>query len=66
LLLDDRSVVEAVKLASFRKEHVISRFLHFTMKGKIPPLPILIRLYLFLPVLCRVLGKQFLGVARKP
>jgi len=59
-------VVEAVKLASSRKEHVVSRFLCFTMNEKIPPSPILVRLYLFLPVLWRVLGKQFLGVARKP
>ncbi len=63
LPLSDHSVVEAVELAGLRKKHVVSRFLSFTMKGKIPPLPILVRLYLFLPVLWRVLGKQFLVVA---
>jgi hypothetical protein len=61
----DRSMLEALELAGFAKEKVIPRFLPFTMKGNIPSLPILVRLYLLLPVVWRALGKQFFIVARK-
>ena len=66
LPLSDRSMLEAVELAGLRGEKVISRFLPFTMKGKMPPLPVFVRLYLLLPIFWSVLGKQFLIVARKP
>src|SRR2546426_182428 len=66
LPLSDRSMLEAVELAGLRGEKVISRFLPFTMQGKMPPLPVFVRLYLLLPIFWSVLGKQFLIVARKP
>lgn len=65
LPLSDRSMLEALELAGFVKQKVIPKFLPFTMKGNIPSYTILVRLYLLLPVLWRVLGKQFLIVARK-
>lgn len=65
LPLSDRSMLEALELAGFAKEKVIPRFLPFTMKGNIPSQPILVHLYLLMPVVWRVLGKQFFIVGRK-
>jgi ubiquinone/menaquinone biosynthesis C-methylase UbiE len=64
--LSDRSLIEAVELAGFEIDEAIARFLPFTMAGKPPPPAVLIRLYLRLPIAWRVMGKQFLIVARKP
>jgi SAM-dependent methyltransferase len=66
LPLSDRSLAEALQIVGFRVEQVIPRFLPYTMKGKRPPHGSLIRLYLSLPIFWRIMGKQFLVVARKP
>jgi hypothetical protein len=42
------------------------RFLPYSFRGVIPPSRRLTRLYLRTPVLWRLLGKQFLVLARKP
>jgi SAM-dependent methyltransferase len=65
LPLSDRSVAEALQLAGFNVEQIIPRFLPYTMKSKLPPSPILLRAYLSIPAAWRLLGKQFLVVARK-
>jgi SAM-dependent methyltransferase len=65
LPLSDRSLLEALELAGFHSERAIPQFLPFTMKGKLPPSPFLVRLYLKLPVFWRLLGKQFLLAVRK-
>ncbi len=66
LPLSDRSLVEALGIVGLQVERVVPRFLPFTMKGKTPPPAPLIRLYLQLPIFWKLLGKQFLVVARKP
>ena len=65
LPLSDRSLAEALRINGFEIEQIISRFLPYTMKGA-PSHPLLVRLYLALPVLWRIFGKQFLVVACKP
>ncbi len=65
LPLSDRSLAEALELSGFRMERVVPRFLPFTMHGKRPPSPFLVRAYLKLPVAWKFLGKQFFLVARK-
>jgi SAM-dependent methyltransferase len=65
LPLSDRSLVEALEVNGFKSELVIPRFLPFTMKGRVPSHPLLVRLYLALPMAWTILGKQFLVVARK-
>ena len=65
LPLSDRSLAEALQLAGFQVEQIIPRFLPYTMKDKRPPRGSLIRLYLSLPVFWKIMGKQFLIVARK-
>jgi SAM-dependent methyltransferase len=65
LPLSDRSMAEALEISGFNTEKVIARFLPYTMKGKIPLHPQLVRLYLALPLFWRILGKQFLILASK-
>jgi SAM-dependent methyltransferase len=65
LPLSDRSMVEGLELAGFRMDLVVPRFLPYTMARKRPQSPSLVRLYLLLPIAWRILGKQFLLVARK-
>jgi len=65
LPLSDRSLVEALEINGFRSDVVIAKFLPYTMKGKMPTHPSLVRLYLALPLAWRFLGRQFLVVASK-
>lgn len=65
LPLSDRSMVEAAEITGLSTELIIPRFLPFTMQGKLPLRSILVRLYLMLPLAWRLLGKQFLLIARK-
>jgi len=63
--LSDRSIAEVLELSGFDNELVIPRFLPFTMSGRRPPPPVFVRLYLSMPLFWRILGKQFLILARK-
>ncbi len=66
LPLSHLSLAEGLATAGFEVAEVIPQFLPYTMKGKTPTHPILIRAYLSLPLAWRILGKQFLVTARKP
>jgi len=66
LPLSDLSMAEGLRLAGFRIEENIPRFLPFTMQNKVPTHDILVRAYLALPIAWKVLGKQFLITAVKP
>ncbi len=66
LPLSDRTMVEAMEIAGFQRELVLPRFLPFTMTGRIPYRPFLVRLYLMLPLAQWLWGRQFLVMARKP
>jgi SAM-dependent methyltransferase len=65
LPLSDRSMAEVLEITGFQTEKVIPQFLPFTMKGKLPSHPLLVRLYLAIPFFWRLMGKQFLIFARK-
>ena len=65
LPLSDRSLSEGLEAAGFGIERAIPQFLPFTMAGKTPAHPLLIRAYLALPLAWKILGKQFLIVARR-
>jgi SAM-dependent methyltransferase len=60
------SLVEVLDLKGFEIERVIPKFLPYTASGPLPTHHLLVRLYLRLPWFWRVLGKQFLIVARRP
>jgi SAM-dependent methyltransferase len=65
LPLSDLSLSEGLRQCGFEIERVIPRFLPFTMNYSLPTHDLLIRLYLKLPWVWRLLGKQFLVIARK-
>ncbi len=63
--LTDRSSRELLTLSGFTVERSIPRFLPYTMStARTPPLPLL-RLYLRMPLLWPLFGKQFLTIGRK-
>ena len=64
--LTDRSMVELLETIGFGIERCWAKFLPYTTRSRLPQWPILVRMYLGLPVVWRVLGKQFLIIARKP
>lgn len=66
LPLTDRALVEALRLTNLETVEVRRRFLPYTTLGKIPQHPFLVRLYLRLPFLHWILGKQSWVVGRKP
>jgi SAM-dependent methyltransferase len=64
--LTDRSLAEVLRLVGFDVERVEPRFLPYSMSQGFTPLVACVALYLKLPLLWRVFGKQFLVVARRP
>ncbi|MCE5339690.1 MAG: class I SAM-dependent methyltransferase [Planctomycetaceae bacterium] len=56
--LSDKSVVEALQIAGFNITEVIDKFLPYTTKSKIPQNRRLVKLYLKVPLLWKILGKQ--------
>jgi SAM-dependent methyltransferase len=63
--LTERSLGEALENRNFRIFLSRARFLPYTMAGKKPTLPILIRAYLRLPIAWPLFGHQFLIIAQK-
>jgi len=66
LPLSDRSLSEGMQAAGFDIIKNVPRFLPFTMKSKAPSGSAVIKLYLSMPFVWPLFGKQFLIVARKP
>ncbi len=65
LPLTDRSMIEILTLTGFAVERVEPRFLPYSMSHGFTPPVVFISLYLRLPFLWRIFGKQFLLIARK-
>jgi hypothetical protein len=59
------AVTEHLYPAGFDITTVTPRFLPYSFRGLLPPSPLLTRTYLRTPALWRLLGKQFLVIARK-
>jgi SAM-dependent methyltransferase len=66
LPLTHLSCSEAFAKAGFEVLEVVDRFLPFSTRSRLPQSPWLVRLYLALPLVWRILGRQFLIIARKP
>jgi SAM-dependent methyltransferase len=64
--LTERSLEEAAGLAGFRRYAMVTRFLPFTTKSRLPQGRRLVRLYLAFRPAWWLLGKQTLYVAEKP
>lgn len=65
LPLTERSLQEALKLAGFSVDSATARFLPYTMSQKSRPPLFLLRVYLKLPLLWPIFGRQFLLIGRK-
>jgi dolichol-phosphate mannosyltransferase len=66
LPLSHLSCAEAFEMAGLQVVELIGRFLPFTTCSPLPKHPLLVRLYLAVPLVWRVLGRQFLIVGQKP
>jgi SAM-dependent methyltransferase len=62
MAITDRSLLEAAELAGLRAERLVTRFLPYSTKGRLPTHPWLVRAYLRLPPAWLVLGRQSLFV----
>ncbi|MEY4580923.1 MAG: hypothetical protein RL701_5626, partial [Pseudomonadota bacterium] len=64
--LTELSIAELLQVHNFRIEESIPRFLPYTVKGRLPTAPWLVKWYLTLrDVSFPLFGKQFLVVGRK-
>jgi SAM-dependent methyltransferase len=66
VILTHTGLEEHVYAAGFELISVSPRFLPYSFRGLLPPSPLLTRTYLRTPAAWRLLGKQFLVIARKP
>lgn len=60
------SLSESLQLKGFYIEKCIDKFLPYTTQSSLPTHPFFVKLYLMLPMVWRLLGKQFFIVAIKP
>lgn len=65
LPLTENSVAEALQLAGFEIEVLKPCTLPLTFKGRLPPSPFLVKLYLWLPIFWRFFGAQFFIIGKK-
>lgn len=66
IALTERSLVEAGELAGLVTRKVVTRFLPYTVKSRLPQHPRLVRAYLAFPPAWRLLGKQTLYLGERP
>lgn len=64
--LTERSLLEAAELAGLRTVELITRFLPYSTKGRLPSDPRLVRAYLAFRPAWRVMGRQTLFVGARP
>jgi len=57
--------VEALGIAGFEVDKVIPAFLPYTTKSRLPQWELLVRIYLKIPFIWRILGKQVFVIGRK-
>jgi ubiquinone/menaquinone biosynthesis C-methylase UbiE len=63
--IDDRALAEALEIVGFKIRELRPRFLPYTTKSRLPKSLFLLRLYLKLPFLHRILGGQAFVYAEK-
>ncbi len=63
--LTEVSLVEAATFAGFRTSELVTRFLPYSVKGRLPAHPLLVRAYLGFPPAWWLFGKQTLYVGRR-
>lgn len=66
VVLSHIGVAEHLAGAGFDIERLVPRFLPYSFRGRLPAGERLVSTYLRQPLLWRLLGKQFLAIARRP
>jgi hypothetical protein len=64
-ILTERAVEEHLYAAGFEIVTVRPQFLPYSFTGRLPSHPMLVRAYLRLPIVWRILGKQFLVIGER-
>jgi SAM-dependent methyltransferase len=64
--LTEKSLGEAATMAGFKAKQVITRFMPYTTKSRLPQHPMLVRAYLSFPPAWWLMGKQTLYLGEKP
>jgi SAM-dependent methyltransferase len=64
--LTEKSLAEAAVMAGFHTKEVITRFLPYTTKSRLPQHPAVVRAYLAFPPAWLLFGKQTLYLGEKP
>jgi ubiquinone/menaquinone biosynthesis C-methylase UbiE len=65
LIFTHRAIAEHLYAAGFEPIRVEPRFLPYSFTGRLPPSPLLTRLYLRTPAAWRLIGKQFLVIGQR-
>lgn len=63
--LSDRGLLELLITMGFKAEMVLAQFLPYTTKSKIPKCSLAVKMYLKIPFIWKIMGKQMLIIARK-
>ncbi|MEO8745020.1 MAG: class I SAM-dependent methyltransferase [Candidatus Dormiibacterota bacterium] len=64
--LTEKSLGEAATMAGFKTKQVITRFMPYTTKSRMPQHPLLVRAYLAFPPAWWLMGKQTLYLGERP
>ena len=64
--LTEKSLGEAATMAGFKTKQVITRFMPYTTKSRLPQHPMLVRAYLAFPPAWWLMGRQTLYLGEKP
>jgi len=63
--IDDRALVEILEITKFKMIKVLPQFLPYSTKSALPKSLLLIKLYLLMPLIWRIFGKQALIICEK-
>jgi SAM-dependent methyltransferase len=66
IALSERSLQEMLELKGLRIVRILKKFLPYTMSNGLRPPPVFVDLYLRLPWIWPLVGRQFLIIAQKP
>lgn len=66
IALTDRSLAEVMRMAGYQREKIIPRFLPYSMSLGVRPPLWTVKVFLNMPILWKIFGRQFLVIGRKP
>jgi len=63
--LSDKSLIEALRMVGFRIEQILPKFLPYTTKSRMPQHSLLVKTYLKMPFIWKIMGRQMFVFGRK-